>query len=87
MPYLIPALAGQPYCPSNVAEGDMFREKFCERCLKDRVFREHGQDGCQILAAALCYDLDEPEYPKEWTHDAEGRPTCTAFERDPKVKP
>jgi hypothetical protein len=28
----------------------------------------------------MIYDLTDPEYPTEWTHRADGQPTCTAFE-------
>jgi len=38
----------------------------------------------------MLFAIDEPEYPQQWTYDAQGRPTCTAFlsyaDRDEQVK-
>jgi len=75
-PYRIPALAGKPYRPSNGTEGMMFMEKFCDRCQRDALYRKTGWDGCEIIDASLV------DGAKEWTHDAEGRPTCTEFEKE-----
>ena len=74
-PYEIPACAGQPYRPSNGSEGEMFMAAFCDRC----KLNADELDGCNILSDSFCYDVGDPEYPKEWTHDGRGRPTCTAF--------
>jgi hypothetical protein len=94
MPYKIEELAGSPYRPHNGTEGLIFEHRFCSRCIKDRVARLVDEDGklpegrdwseaCQIWTGALVFDLDDPNYPAELVHDAEGRPTCTAFEQDP----
>ena len=84
-PYEIPACAGKPYRPSNGTEGMVFQYAYCDRCAKDAKYREteDGADGCRILANALSYNIGDPEYPAEWTHDERGRPTCTAFEQSP----
>jgi hypothetical protein len=60
----------------------MFQERWCEQCKRDAAFRQdmESDDGCQILAMTMAVDEDDPDYPKEWTFDAEGQPCCTAFE-------
>lgn len=80
-------VAGTPYRPSNGSEGCVFEGHFCDRCEKQAAFRraeDAGRDpsrhDCRILVAAHINDEDDPDYPKEWVHDAEGFPTCTAFE-------
>jgi hypothetical protein len=75
MPVCYPDSAGEPYQPSNGSEGEMFMESFCYRCKKDSE-----QSPCEIIGLTMaCRDCD-PEYPKEWKYDPEGKPTCTAFE-------
>jgi hypothetical protein len=77
--YRIPRMAGQPYTPSNGSEGDLFIAAFCKRCKLAAAF-PHIRDGdCMIVIVALLGGS-----PAEWTHDAGGCPTCTAFE---PVKP
>ena len=71
--------AVQRYRPSNGTEGDAFIAAFCERCERDRAFREGTGDGCEILARTLVLDVDDPDYPTEWTYDTDEMPTCTAF--------
>ena len=73
MPYKIEACAGQPYRPSNGRQGARFMAAFCEHCAHENY--------CQIWPSAMVLDIGEEGYPPEWTHDSEGRPTCTAFER------
>ena len=72
MPIRLPNSAGKPYRPSNGTEGDVFMEMFCYRC-------KHYDD-CEIIVKTMAFEKDDPEYPKEWKFDAEGCPTCTAFE-------
>ena len=71
--------AGKPYRPSNGTEGHMFQSMWCEHCERDRAYREDRGDSCPILANALCFDIGHPDYPREWLHDVEGVPLCTAF--------
>ena len=66
-----PELAGKPYRPESVAEGRMFRIRKCYRCTQ--YARKHG---CILLARVM----NNADYPPEWTHDEQGRPTCTKFE-------
>lgn len=65
----------KPYRPSNGTEGEMFMERFCDRCAIDG---EHPQ-GCEILAASFAFDPRDERYPKEWVRGADGWGTCTAF--------
>lgn len=78
---------GARYCPSNGTEGESFIERFCGACERDARYREtdEGRDGCPILAASLLFGRNEPGFPKEWTIDEQGEPTCTAFE--PELSP
>jgi hypothetical protein len=65
------------YRPANGVEGDLFMIDFCEHCAKD------SEDSpCPILARTFAFDIDDPEYPKEWIVDDDGlnNPRCTAFE-------
>lgn len=68
------------YRPSNGSEGEGFTAKFCETCERDRAYREdEAQEGCDILARALIFDIDKPGFPREWTYDEDNNPTCTAY--------
>lgn len=72
------------YRPSNGSEGLVFQHRYCSRCVKDR------NEDCSILASALLFHADEPEYPKEWVYpDDESvlMGVCTAFEQDPQKEP
>jgi hypothetical protein len=73
----------EPYRPSNGTEGECFMEAFCFRCARDAKFQESqdGADGCPIVAAALMYDIGDPQYPPEWIYDEQGS-RCTAFTLD-----
>lgn len=72
---------GTPYRPSNGHEGALFRAQFCNRC-------QH-YDGLKcdenLIVSAMLFDRDDDEYPDEWHFDEDGRPCCTAFERDPEA--
>ena len=70
------------YQPSNGTEGDIFMESFCAKCKHcggDPGYPEDGFD-CDILDNSLIYDVDDKEYPEEWTYDKDGKPTCTKYE-------
>lgn len=67
------------YRPSNGSEGMWFTERFCERCAHDQ---DTGKE-CPILMRTMLHEVDEPEYPSEWTYDQDGKPTCTAFTEPP----
>jgi hypothetical protein len=84
-----PSQAGEPYRPSSGTEGMAFDDHWCERCTRDRPYRDDpdnldpGFHGCQIIADTFAYDVDDPKYPKEWVYGADGVPKCTAFTTDP----
>lgn len=66
----------RPYRPSNGTEGMIFEEQFCDRCVKN-----DPEKGCEIQLNAFCYQIDDPQYPKEWIEDGNlENPRCTAFE-------
>ena len=81
MPYEIIALANEPYRPSSGTEGLDFMLRYCTRCSKDY----YGKGGdvmspvCGIIGRAKSLEVDDDNYPSEWTHDDKGAPTCTAF--------
>lgn len=66
------------YRPSNGTEGMWFEEQFCCQCINQHPDPEKGKN-CDIACATFCYDLNDPEYPKEWCYDENDKPTCTAF--------
>lgn len=79
-----------PYRPSNGSEGECFMAQWCARCAKDAAFQADPEnaDGCQIIAATMALDEDDPNYPPEWVEDdvdypADSNPRCTAFEALP----
>lgn len=79
-----------PYRPSLGIEGHIFMDCFCHRCKRDAKFQETmaAEDGCPIIANALVYDIEHPNYPKEWVQDedapvgliGDNGARCTAFE-------
>ncbi len=66
------------YCPSNGTEGDWFESKFCMNCINTNP-NPTLKPQCKIWCAAVCYHVNEPEFPKEWTYNSENKPTCTAW--------
>ncbi len=71
----------KPYRPSNGTEGMWFMSQFCERCHYDQKYQrtQDGKYGCKIIMLTHVYNIDDPEYPKEWVQDEAGNPTCTKF--------
>ena len=63
------------YRPSNGTEGEMFMDEFCFQCKFDI------NEDCEILADTFCYNINDPEYPEEWTYDKNNNPICTKFEK------
>lgn len=74
------------YRPANGTEGADFQEAFCCHCSRDAAFRDSNYEdpslGCKILADTFVYDVDDPNYPKQWIYDNDGSPCCTAFTTD-----
>jgi hypothetical protein len=65
----------EPYQPSNGSEGDVFAERWCERCVKDDPEAERF---CEIRTETFVYDIADPNYPRAWVY-RDGVPTCTEF--------
>lgn len=69
--------------PSNGGEGCEFQGSFCDQCAHEK-YTHTGNDNdpmCPIFSRAVMYDVDDPEYPNEWTYDENGQPTCTNFKK------
>lgn len=64
------------YQPSNGTEGMEFIAKFCDNCIHDHVPSEKY---CEIVTMTMCLDVNDENYPIEWTYDDEDKPTCTKF--------
>jgi hypothetical protein len=71
----------KPYQPSNGTEGCWFIGKFCERCIHEKFSHtlNHNDVKCDIMSRSIIHDIKDPEYPKEWIYDDEGKPTCTSW--------
>lgn len=69
------------YQSSNGTEGMCFQEGWCERCQRDRAFRDDpdNADGCKILADSMAYEIGDAAYPDEMIETEGGEPKCTAF--------
>lgn len=66
----------KPYRPTKATEGYFFQSAWCDNCL----FNDHEQgEGCRILTETMIYNLDDPEYPKEWQQNSAGEARCTKF--------
>lgn len=83
-----PSRVGNSYRPGSGTEGASFDDAWCDHCARDAEFRATDCEGdpalgCQILADALCFDIKDPNFPKEWVYSRDGRPCCTAFTTDP----
>lgn len=76
---------GRKYIPSNGTEGEGFMSAFCYQCIHERWIHrqdeDREEDKCDILSRAFLYNVDDPEYPEEWTYDENGKPTCTNWQK------
>ena len=61
------------YRPTSGTEGASFIEYWCSECARDE------DESCEILAKTFRVDVEDDEYPQEWTYDEAGQPICTAF--------
>lgn len=83
---MLKARAGEKYQPSNGTEGECFFEGWCCRCARDKAMSE-GKDYdscsddeiCEIIGATMRFNVEDPDYPKEWIYGADGQPMCSAF--------
>jgi len=64
----------EKYRPSNGTEGEAFMSVWCQCCVKDSE-----ASPCPIIFKAMTYNIDDDEYPDEWTYNDDGAPICTAF--------
>lgn len=67
----------RPYKPSNGTEQMQFQSAYCDNCHNDKDV-EQGR-GCDLLAAALYYDVKDDNYPREWIKNELGEAKCTKF--------
>jgi len=76
-------LALTSYRPSNGSEGCYFAELFCDQCAHEKQTHtgDDNDRACEIIMLSMCFDQNDPEYPKEWIYDNDGHPTCTKFKR------
>lgn len=75
-----------PYRPSNGIEGAEFEDTWCQNCKAEDAYWRGEGEGCPILAAVNVYQIDDPNYPKEWREDGPSGPRCTKFELIDEVK-
>lgn len=68
------------YRPSNGTEGMIFTDHFCDRCMNQHTDPDHPKQ-CMILCRTMVYDVNDKDYPEEWTYDENDRPTCTAWKK------
>ena len=54
------------YMPSNGTEGQIFMEKYCDKCYKEK--------NCNMLLNSMI-----GKQPKQWIYDKNNKPTCTSF--------
>lgn len=78
----------EKYRPCNGSEGDSFMAEWCFQCARDKHLSEgkyydecSEDETCGIIASTMAFDIDDEEYPSEWTYDEHGCPCCTAFIR------
>ena len=74
--------SGAKYQPAYGSEGMDFEYNWCQRCKKDEGWNRDmdPEKACMIHNRALVFDVDDQEYPAEWTYGEDGQPKCTAFE-------
>lgn len=68
------------YKPSNGTEGMIFWEKYCMNCTQFDPL-EGGTKDCDIMMRSMMYDIEDPEYPEEFTIDETNAPICTKWQQ------
>lgn len=66
------------YCPSNGTEGSWFEDKFCMNCIHTNP-DPCKKPQCEIWCRALCWNVTDEHFPKEWIYDDNDKPTCTSW--------
>jgi len=69
---------GKLYRPSNGTEGEWFMCEYCLNCIHENPDMDK-KPKCKLMTASMCFDITEPEYPKEWCYDENDKPVCTKF--------
>lgn len=71
-----------PYRPSSGTEGECFMFKWCDKCRYDQAHRiNENEPGCLILVKSMAFDIDHPDYPKDWVQDDSTRvEKCLSFQ-------
>lgn len=70
-----PHYPGDRYAPESQAERLCFEMGFCSRCKRGT----DPDNSCSIQVLASMHDIDDEQYPDEWTYSSYGQPTCTGF--------
>lgn len=70
----------EKYRPSNGSEGDWFINEYCMNCIHENPSQE-SKHKCDILTFTFCLDLNDKDYPSEWTYNEKHEPICTAFSK------
>ena len=68
------------YQPSNGTEGMIFTDQYCMQC-KHCDPNPEGEKQCDILLRTLVHDINDEEYPSEWTYSEKDVPVCTKWEK------
>lgn len=81
--------AHEPFRPSNSDHGFWFESQWCDKCQRERSYRESNGErgGCRILNLTNAFNIEDPQYPKEWRQDGPEGPRCTAFEPERERAP
>ena len=53
---------------------NVYTKRWIHRQKEDR-----DEDKCEIINLTMGFDVNDAEYPSEWTYDDKGHPTCTKF--------
>lgn len=66
------------YQPSNGSEGNWFEDKFCMNCIHTNP-DPCKKPQCEIWCRAICWNIGDEHYPKEWIYDKDNQPIFTAW--------
>ena len=71
------------YQPSNGTEGSIFMAKHCEQCIHEKFIHtaKDGDKQCDIATRSMIHNINDDEYPEEWTFDRLNQPICTKFKK------
>lgn len=66
------------YRPSNGTEGEAFIYNWCRNCIHGAYEHNPNAKSCEIVSRSFCFEVKDPEYPKEWCYQ-NNKAVCTAF--------